>query len=300
MCCGSFASPFESVTYSADGAQIISGHADGSVAISNSASRALIVTLVSADGERAAITPEGFFDASAKGSALLHVVNGLDVVSIDQVFRTCSARTWCARSSPAIRKARYGEPPPSSIWRRCSRAARRESSVCRAVDGRLAPEDHATVKIELTARDGGIGRVEWRVVSVTRAVDRNAQDAAADTTIQLDHTFPLEQGDNTVEEVAYRQGLAGLGTRSCDDPLGWACRCAGAAAVCSRHRHQRLLRQPLAAELCGAGRQIAFVSAGGGRTNLFPVIKVATPSQAGHARSHPIDLCRARQRDEAE
>ena len=82
------ASPFESVTYSADGAQIITGHMDGSVAIWNNATGALVVTLVaSPDGEWVAITPEGFFDASPKGSALLHVVNGLDVVSIDQVFQ---------------------------------------------------------------------------------------------------------------------------------------------------------------------------------------------------------------------
>jgi len=40
------------------------------------------------EGEWLAITPEGFFDASANGAQMLSVVRGLEVFGIDQFYQT--------------------------------------------------------------------------------------------------------------------------------------------------------------------------------------------------------------------
>jgi WD40 repeat protein len=82
------ATPFLSVIFSPDGALVICGQADGSTTIWNSQSGALLVTLLArADGAWVTITPEGFFDASAEGAKLLHVVDALALSAIDPVFQ---------------------------------------------------------------------------------------------------------------------------------------------------------------------------------------------------------------------
>jgi WD40 repeat protein len=199
------ASPFQSLTYSIDGAQVISGHADGSVAIWHGANGALIVTLVAgANGEWVAITPEGFFDASPKGAALLHVVNGLDVVSIDQVFQNLFRPDLVREKLAGDPQGKVREAAAKlDLAKVLASGAPPIIGILEPSEGQRAQEDHVPVKIELTARDGGIGRVEWRVDGVTRAVDRNVQNSPAGAKIQLDHTFPLEQGDNAIEVVVY-------------------------------------------------------------------------------------------------
>jgi WD40 repeat protein len=283
------ASPFESVIYSADGAQIITGHMDGSVAIWNNASGALVATLVaSPDGEWVAITPEGFFDASAKGSSLLHVVNGLDVVSIDQVFQNLFR-------PDLVREKLAGDPQGKvrdaaaklDLAKVLASGAPPAIRVVEPSDRRPAPEDHATVKIELTARDGGIGRVEWRVDGVTRAVNRDAEDAPAGTKLQLEHAFPLERGDNAIEVVAYNaKGL--LASAPVQAIIHWD-GVAGATpprlfvfAVGINDYYDSRLRLNYAVP---DARSLSSALAAAG-TNLFPVIKVATALDEQATRDH--------------
>jgi WD40 repeat protein len=283
------ASPFESVTYSADGAQIMTGHMDGSVAIWNSATGALVVTLVaSPDGEWVAITPEGFFDASPKGSALLHVVNGLDIVSIDQVFQNLFR--------PDLVREKLAGDPQGKVRDAAAKLdlakvlASGAPPVIRVVepsDRRPAPEGHAAVKIELTARDGGIGRVEWRVDGVTRAVDSNTQHVAAGATIQLDHTFPLEQGDNAIDIVAYNaKGL--LASAPVRATIHWD-GVAGATpprlfvfAIGINDYYDSRLRLNYAV---ADAKSLSSALAVAGR-NLFPVIRVATALDGEATRDH--------------
>ena len=55
---------------------------------------------------------------------------------------------------------------------------------------------------EITARAGGIGRVEWRVNGVTVGIDRPAAPPAG-RPLRLTHGLALDAGDNTIEVVAY-------------------------------------------------------------------------------------------------
>jgi WD40 repeat protein len=283
------ASPFQSVTFSIDGKQVISGHADGSVAVWNSATGALVVTLVaSADGEWVAITPEGFFDASPKGSALLHVVNGLEVVSIDQVFQNLFR-------PDLVREKLAGDPQGKvrdaaaklDLAKILASGAPPAIRIVEPSDRRPAPEDHAAVKIELTARDGGIGRVEWRVDGVTRAVDSNAQNVAAGATIQLDHVFPLEKGDNAIEVVAYNaKGL--LASAPVQATIHWD-GVAGAtpprlfvfAIGINDYYDSRLRLNYAVADATSLSSALAVAG-----HNLFPVIKVATALDGEATRDH--------------
>jgi WD40 repeat protein len=283
------ASPFESVTYSADGAQIITGHMDGSVAIWNNATGALVVTLVaSPDGEWVAITLEGFFDASPKGSALLHVVNGLDVVSIDQVFQNLFR-------PDLVREKLAGDPlgkvreaaAKLDLAKILASGAPPAIRIVEPSDRRPAPEDHAAVKVELTARDGGIGRVEWRVDGVTRAVDSNTQNVAAGATIQLDHAFPLEKGDNAIDIVAYNaKGL--LASAPVQVTIHWD-GVAGATpprlfvfAIGINDYYDSRLRLNYAV---ADAKSLSSALAVAGR-NLFPVIRVATALDEEATRDH--------------
>ncbi|MGC1350185.1 MAG: caspase family protein [Xanthobacteraceae bacterium] len=283
------ASPFQSVTFSADGTQVISGHADGSVAIWNSATGGLIVTLVAdADGEWVAITPEGFFGASPKGSALLHVVNGLDLVSIDQVFQNLFR-------PDLVREKLAGDPQGKvrdaaaklDLAKILTSGAPPAIRIVEPSDRRPAPEDHAAVKIELTARDGGIGRVEWRVDGVTRAVDSNTQNVAAGATIQLDHAFPLEKGDNAIDVVAYNaKGL--LASAPVQATIHWD-GVAGATpprlfvfAIGINDYYDSRLRLNYAV---ADAKSLSSALAVAGR-NLFPVIRVATALDEEATRDH--------------
>jgi WD40 repeat protein len=199
------ASPFQSVTFSADGAQMISGHADGSTAIWNSASGALIVTLIAAsDGEWVAITPEGFFDASPNGSKLLQVVDGVDVISIDQVFQNLFR--------PDLVREKLAGDPQSKVRNAAAQldmakvlasGAAPLVRVLTPLDRTPAAQDQVTVKATLTARDGGVGRIEWRVNGVTRGIEQISPTGPSTGIIALERTVPLEAGNNTIEIVAY-------------------------------------------------------------------------------------------------
>jgi WD40 repeat protein len=283
------ASPFQSVTYSIDGAQVISGHADGSVAIWNAATGALIVTLVAgADGEWVAITPEGFFDSSPKGSALLHVVNGLDVVSIDQVFQNLFRPDLVREKLAGDPQGKVREAAAKlDLAKVLASGAPPVIRVTEPADGQRAPDDQATVKIELTARDGGIGRVEWRLDGVTRAVDRNTRDASAGTSIAFDRTFPLGPGDNAIEVVAYNaKGLLASApahvTIHWDGPSGAPAPRLFVLAIGINDYYDSRLRLNYAVP---DAKSLSSALAVAGR-NLFPVVRVATAVDEEATRDH--------------
>lgn|SRR5262245_61982420 len=76
-----------SVAFSSDGTRVFSGDQNGSIAIWNAETGTLLATMIAtADGEWVTITAEGFFEASTKGSQLIHVVSGMQVVTTDKAF----------------------------------------------------------------------------------------------------------------------------------------------------------------------------------------------------------------------
>jgi WD40 repeat protein len=197
-------SSVNAVVFAANGTRAVTGHADGSVAVWDSKSGALLLTLVAgADGEWVAITPEGFFDASAKGSALLHVVNGLETVTIDQVFQNLFR--------PDLVREKLAGDPQGKV-----RAAAAELDLDKVLASGAAPlmrivtplegipaaQEQITVKVELTPRAGGVGRIEWRVNGQTHGVNRGLQ-GATDKPITVEHAIELDPGSTTIEVVAY-------------------------------------------------------------------------------------------------
>jgi WD40 repeat protein len=77
-----------SVLFSPDGRRIAAG-SESEIKIWNAASGEILASLVSSNsGEWVAITPEGFFEASANGADLLYLVNGLETTSIQQLYQS--------------------------------------------------------------------------------------------------------------------------------------------------------------------------------------------------------------------
>jgi len=194
------------VTFTRNGARVVTGHSDGSVAIWNAVSGELIVTLIATDdGEWVTITPEGFFDASANGGKLLHVVNGVETVSIDQVFQTLFR-------PDLVREKLAGDP------RGLVRAAATNLDLNKVIASGVAPDVRVTLpgrglsgtvdgttvstEAEITDRGGGIGRVEWRINGVTSGVDNPAASAAGQP-LRLTRSLALDPGSNEISVMAY-------------------------------------------------------------------------------------------------
>jgi WD40 repeat protein len=65
------ADPVSSVAFSPDGTRVLSGGEDGAIRIWKVSTGELLGTLFgSANGESLILTPEGFFDGSARGTAM--------------------------------------------------------------------------------------------------------------------------------------------------------------------------------------------------------------------------------------
>src|SRR5262249_54053471 len=68
----------ESIAFSPDGGRLVSGGADGRTVIADAISGAIRATLYSdADGEWIAITPAGYFVASAQGATMMNLIHDL-------------------------------------------------------------------------------------------------------------------------------------------------------------------------------------------------------------------------------
>ena len=78
-----------SVAFSRDGSRVLAGTTDGTARLWNVSAGELLATLLGAsDGEWAAFTPEGFFEASNDGAKLISIVRDLAVVAMDRAYKT--------------------------------------------------------------------------------------------------------------------------------------------------------------------------------------------------------------------
>jgi hypothetical protein len=116
---------------------------------------------ISCFGEWLVITAEGFFDASPKGSELIHVVSGMDVVTIGQVFQQLYR--------PDLVHEKLAGDPQGKV--RAAAVALDLNKVLASgtvpqvrivspIDGAQIEQDHVAVEVEVIDRGGGIGRVE--------------------------------------------------------------------------------------------------------------------------------------------
>jgi Caspase domain/WD domain, G-beta repeat len=206
-----------SVAFSADGARILSGSNDTAVRIWSTASgQPLAMLFAGESGEWLTMTPEGFFNASAKGAGMLSIVRGLEVTTIDQVHQSLF-------NPDLVRESLAGDPSGEV------RDAAKVVNLGKVLDSGPAPGvsiksassggsgsagDLATVTAHIEDRGKGIGRIEWRVNGITAAVATKPPGGGPTHTVS--RQLALERGDNTIEVVAYnaRNLLASVPART--------------------------------------------------------------------------------------
>lgn len=168
-----------SVAFGAGGQTVFTASSDGTTRMwRTSDGKELASFIAFTDSEWVVITPEGFFNASPGGAKYLNVVKGLDVISIDQVYDALyrpdlvkealagdpDGKVKAAAEALDLEKVIASGLPP---------AVKMVSPVVvelggAAPDASKASGEVVEVEVELTARGGGIGRVEWRVNGTTQ------------------------------------------------------------------------------------------------------------------------------------
>jgi WD40 repeat protein len=195
------------VAFAPDGRSIVSGGWDTTIRRWNIAGE-LLTTSVASDTEWLTITPEGFFDASDAGANLLTAVRGLEFYSIDQFYQQLyrpdvvrqklsmdSTRVKFAADNVNLAKIVGSKAPPDVTF---------------ASPHNKSETKERTIKIEVDLSDrgpdngGGIGRIEWRVNGITRAVE-DLQLPAGRGKTRVERHLVLPSGTSVIELVAYNK-----------------------------------------------------------------------------------------------
>lgn len=187
---------------------LASAGGDGAIRISPLEREKPQVTLfagrIAGRDEWLAMTPEGFFDASAKGAEMLTVVRGLEVYGIDQLYQ--------ALYRPDLVREKLAGDPSGKV-----KEAAAKLDLAKLIDSGRAPQivitshqpqdrsavDLVTVEARLTDQGGGIGRAEWRINGITVGVVEQTGGAPGQPVTLLRQTIALDPGENTIELVAY-------------------------------------------------------------------------------------------------
>ncbi|MDE0347368.1 MAG: caspase family protein, partial [Boseongicola sp.] len=198
------------IVFSLDGRIIARGSADGTVRLRDARTGAEVAQFVSfADGSWVALTPEGFFNASEGAARNLHLSNGLETLSLDQ-FHDALYRP------DLVREALAGDPDGKVA------AAAARLDLGKAVDSGLPPEvvglrsldgesvagDVATMSVDIEPRDGGIGRVEWRVNGIVQGADSRGLGGLAVSDygiLRRERQVLLSPGENVVSVTVYNE-----------------------------------------------------------------------------------------------
>jgi WD40 repeat protein len=193
-----------SVALSPAGKHLLSGSRDGTVRIWNAATgQHLVSLLASQHGEWLAITPEGFFDASAKGVDMLSIVRGLETYGVDQFYQ--------ALYRPDLVREKLVGDPDGQV-----KAAAAKLDLAKLLDSGRVPSivitshvandssqvDLVTVEARLADQGGGIGRAEWRINGLTVGVVEKAAGATGQP-VTMKQAMALDPGENVVELTAY-------------------------------------------------------------------------------------------------
>jgi WD40 repeat protein/uncharacterized caspase-like protein len=202
--------------FSVTGERILTLGEDRASQIWNRETGELLATFYArSDGEWITITPEGFFSSSRSGGALLAVVHGLEVQSIDQVYQ--------ALYRPDLVREKLAGDPDGKV-----RAAAVHLDLDKVMASGVAPKvtitspafgassdtDEAVIDAIIVDQGGGIGKVEWRVNGVTLGLEARGLDridapatgggaAYTGKTETVKRTLALEPGDNRIEVLAY-------------------------------------------------------------------------------------------------
>ncbi len=192
-------------TFSADGARVLSASGDGTVRVWNPGTGELLVTLIgNADGEWLQLTQEGFFAGSSGGGRLLSVARGLELYSIEQFYQSLYR-------PDLVREKLAGDPrglvrDAAANLDLTKALASGNAPVVRIVSpaaGVSAANGQLVAEVEIEARGGGVGRIEWRINGLTVGVETLTSQPLAGQPVRVTRALVLNAGDNLVEVVAY-------------------------------------------------------------------------------------------------
>ncbi|MXX91531.1 MAG: SH3 domain-containing protein [Boseongicola sp. SB0665_bin_10] len=199
-----------SIAFSPDGRTLVTASSDGTTRIWDvETGKELVLRSVFEDGSWVELTPHGFFNASEGGDKHLYFVRGLETLSLDQLYDALYR-------PDLVREALAGDPD----GRVAAAAARLDLGKAvasglppevvglRSLDGRSVDGDLVTMETAIQPRDGGIGRVEWRVNGIVQGADSRGLGGlvAADAGIlRRARQVLLSPGENVVSVVAYNE-----------------------------------------------------------------------------------------------
>jgi uncharacterized caspase-like protein len=218
------------------GERIISGSEDGTVRVWNSLTGGLLAILVadshegksvahsspsadnfgSGDGKWLAMTPTGFFAKGHGGDEILSIVRGYEVTAVQQVHQSLF-------NPDLVREALAGDPTGEvaeatkviNLEKVLDSGPAPSVAITSPAAGSQSDGDLVEVTARIEDRGKGVGRIEWRVNSITAAV--GAKRAVGDRPVYTPlHPLALDPGDNTIEVVAYNEKnlLASLPART--------------------------------------------------------------------------------------
>jgi WD40 repeat protein len=201
---------FMRIALSPDGRTIVSASDDGTIRHWRTSGEHL-ATSVASDSEWLTITPEGFFDSSDKGADLLNVVRGLEVYTIEQfyqqLYRPDVVRQKLATDEQINARVKVAARNVSLAAIFDSKAPPQVAIIAPKGDARLSDRS-VTVEADLIdqgmERGGGVGRIEWRVNDVTRAV-HDVQQVADGSVTRLSQRLLLPDGASEIKLVAYNK-----------------------------------------------------------------------------------------------
>jgi WD40 repeat protein len=202
--------PVNSVAFAPDGKTALSGSSDGTIRLWDLKRGEASVSLsASSYDSYLAITPKGFFTASARDTDMLAIVRGLEITTIGQFYQSLY-------NPDLIREALAGDPNHEVD------EAAKLVNLDKVLDSGPPPlveiasnqlksqTDFVSVTARVMDRGKGVGRIEWRVNGVTAAVTNASSSAGPE--YEVTQTLALDPGENIIEVVAYnaRNLLASL------------------------------------------------------------------------------------------
>jgi WD40 repeat protein/uncharacterized caspase-like protein len=202
-----------SVAFSRDERTVLSGSWDGSVRVwSLSSGTDVVRLLASQEGDWVAMTPAGFFDLGGDVDKLLHLVRGLDVLSVGQTFEQLYRPDLVEAALKGDPQGKYADEAY-----RLNLEAILDSGPAPQIEHLAERDDRAGDTIRLSLRITGTGggvssRIVWKVNGVTQGNTTPPALAAVDGPLGsavVSETLRLVPGQaNEIEVTAYN--YAGL------------------------------------------------------------------------------------------
>jgi WD40 repeat protein len=150
-----------------------------------------------------ALTPEGFFNASAQGADRLSIVRGLEVFGIDQFYQKLYRPDLVRKKLAAESRGKIEIPADKfDLAKLLDSGSVPRLAITSHQPQDSSPVDLVTVEARLFDQGGGIGRAEWRINGVTVGVTEKPA-ATRGQPATLRQSVALDPGENIVELTAY-------------------------------------------------------------------------------------------------